>query len=179
MPLIVETGAGLTDANSFITVAYFREYCGARGYDLAAYTLAEIEAALIRSSQFLTYSVTWKGYRKNGRTDAEGYQGLAWPRYYVTDAEGYDVTDRVPREVMEATCELAIYELQNPHALQPVHTPNARVSMLRAGDVQIAYDATHLSAESARPVLLIVRDLLSGFMEGGGSARITSRRVAA
>lgn len=179
--LIVETGAGLPDANSFISVSYFRDYCGARGYDLAAYTLAEIEAALIRSSQFLTYSVTWKGFRKNGRTDAEGYQGLAWPRYYVTDGEGYETINEVPREVKAATAEATVYELQNPRALQPLHAPNERVSMLRAGDVQVAYDTTRLNAASARPVLLLVADLIRPFVTDGGSVsgRITSRRVAA
>ena len=179
MALVVETGAGLSNANTFLSLADTRTYWTDRGYDFSDAENTDIESALIRASQYLTYSLEWKGYRKNGRNDDDGYQGLAWPRYYVVDREGYDLIDVVPREVQDATAEVAFYELKNPFALQPAFTANNRVSSLKAGDVQITYDSTSLNAQSARPVLLLVRDLVSQFIKGGFSNRMTATRLPA
>jgi len=165
--LIVETGEGLPDANSYVSLDYAESYWAQRGYDASSYSDEQKEQSLIRASEYITYSFEWPGYRKNGRTDVDGYQGLAWPRYYALDKEGHTVgLDSVPREVQFATCELAFYELQNPHALQPTFQVNEQIKRIKAGDAEIEFDGTYSIATSARPILVSVQDLLADLVVG-------------
>lgn len=93
MPLIVENGAGLATAESYVSVADCMAYAQAHGLAFAGQEPAQ-EAALRNATIYLDGRYTFRGYRKTSE------QALAWPRCRV-DAEG------VPREVVSACCELA------------------------------------------------------------------------
>lgn len=195
MPFVVETGEGLVNATSFITLAFFKQYCDDRGRDYAAHTDAAIEQAIVRGTFYLSESFRWKGVRKNLRNDVDGYQALAWPRYGVYDREGtfygtegyvdghgygfgvYVADDSVPREVQWATCEAALYELANPNGLQPSYIAHDRVKMERAGPVAVTYDTSRQDAWGARPVLLVVMDLIGQFVSSQGGNRLSGVAV--
>lgn len=177
MALTVEDGTGLAAAESFFSVAEADTYHADRGNTswAAAATTALKEEALRRASSYLDDSYGWKGRPVNGRD-----QGLAWPRTGVADGEGYSVASNVvPDEVERATAEIALRELAEPGAMTPDYVPSDRVKSEKIGPLSFEYDLSRTDAESARPILLIVRDLIGGLLVTGTGSRLagTATRV--
>lgn len=163
MAIVVEDGSGKSDADAFISVSDLETYLDARGHDHSSYHSGEKEQAIVRATDYLTDAFRWAGYRRRGRD-----QSLEWPRIGLVDKDGYSIDeDEIPVEVEAAAAETAWYELQNPNGLQPVYTPHDRVTMLKAGPVALTFDKSSTDPEGARPIILIVRDLIAEFLEGG------------
>lgn len=104
MALIVETGAGLANSESYISVADADIYHAKRGcVPWATLTTTQKEEALIRATDYIeqAYSQNFYGLRVNST------QALSWPRYGVT-LNGYSVSsDTIPQAIINATAELA------------------------------------------------------------------------
>lgn len=168
--LIVEDGTGKEDSNSYVSLTFANLYWDRHGYDVSSYTDEQKEAALIRATQYLSESFAWQGYRVYGRNDVK-FQAQAWPRDGVTDREGILVeNDVVPREVQWATCEVGFFELGNPHGLKPTYEEYGQVRKEKAGPVEITYELgsyTTKGASAARPILIIVQDLIAEYLETG------------
>ncbi|AMG36252.1 DnaT-like ssDNA-binding protein [Achromobacter xylosoxidans] len=98
MPLIVEDGTGLPNADSYVSVADCQTYAAAHGLAFAG-EQAALEAALRNATLYLDGEYTYRGER------ATDTQALEWPRTVVTG---------VPREVVSACCELAARALKGP-----------------------------------------------------------------
>lgn len=178
MALIVEDGTGLTNANAFISVAYFKAYCDARGHDYSAYSDTQIETGIVRSTDFMSNSWRWDGFKLHGRGNAAGEQALAFPRTGLVDGEGRSVPyDEVPREVKDATSEVVRVELATPGIMTPSYTPHERVKSEKVGPLAQEFDLSSKDAEGARPVLLVVRDLIGIFLNGGGHSRLSGETV--
>lgn len=94
MALIVESGAGLPNADSYVSVEDCAAYAAGHGLTFAG-TEPEKEARLRRATQYLDTNPEY-AYKGEPQTDT---QALAWPR---TVAPGI-----VPREIVAACCELA------------------------------------------------------------------------
>lgn len=105
MAFVPETGAGLSNSNSYASVAQADSYFADRGNaDWAALTTTEKEQALIKATDFIeaTYRSAWKG----GRVTST--QALSWPRVEVS-ADGFPIPSNiVPLPVTKACAELAI-----------------------------------------------------------------------
>lgn len=105
MALIVETGAIITGAESYCTVAFANTYLANRGYtawDALDDTDAK-EPALRKATDYMLamFKGRWQG------TIVDEDQALDWPRYDVI-VDGYDVAyDSVPLAVQKACAELA------------------------------------------------------------------------
>jgi hypothetical protein len=116
MSLIVETGAIVAGAESYISVADASTYHGNRGNAAwgALASDALREQALRKATDYMTqiYRARWKGYRKDGT------QVLDWPRSFVylepfvhgiVGTYPYLVADTiVPEEAKRACAELAL-----------------------------------------------------------------------
>ncbi|WP_457302466.1 DnaT-like ssDNA-binding protein [Phyllobacterium sp. P5_D12] len=169
MALIVETGTGSSTANAFWDAASIGTYHTSHGN--AAWIGADTlkEAAIIRATAFLSNSYQWQGYKRNGRP-----QALAWPRVDVVDCEGWGVAfDEVPIEIKYATAEIALRELITPGSMNPDFTASEQVKREKVGELEVEYLNSNTSAEGARPVLLIVRDLIGGLLrKGAGNALV-------
>ena len=96
MALIVEDGTGLSDANSYVSVAYADAYFLARNVTAWA-SLTIKEALLIQATDYMeaVYSESWKG------TVLLDTQSLSFPR--IID---YDTV--YPDRLLKAVCELAL-----------------------------------------------------------------------
>jgi hypothetical protein len=113
--LIVETGAGLPDSNSYATLAeadaYFlnHPYYADNWSDLG---IPDRERYLVSATFQLDAYITWDGYI------ASTSQALDWPRTGVVDEEGRIVaSDVVPKQVKVATYEMAVFSSQgDPYA---------------------------------------------------------------
>jgi hypothetical protein len=123
--IVVETGAIVAGANSFVSLCDFQAYHVARGNILAAYTDEQQKAALVKAGDYLN-GLVWKGV-KTDRTNP-----MCWPRYGtevggsiwnqliypasewvgVLDKDGFYIgTSEVPQEVINAQCEAAYLNL--------------------------------------------------------------------
>jgi hypothetical protein len=107
MPIILETGAGLANANSYASVAEADAYFATHPFyadnwdDLGE---PEKEHLLIAASAQLDSLITWRGYIYSST------QALGWPRSAVVDDEGRLVHNAsVPSRVKQAVFELAFH----------------------------------------------------------------------
>ena len=100
MPLIVEDGSGLANADSYVSAADCQAYATAHGLTFDG-DAAALDAALRNATIYLDTAYTFRGERKTCE------QALEWPRRCVP-AEG------VPREVVSACCELGVRALAGP-----------------------------------------------------------------
>jgi hypothetical protein len=105
MALVVETGAGLADAEAYCSVAAADARHTAFGNTAwADLSTADKEVALRKATAKLTqdYRTRWKGER---RTSA---QALDWPRYGVRVECIYLANDTVPADIVNACADLAV-----------------------------------------------------------------------
>lgn len=106
MSIIVESGAGLPDAETLASVEEADSYfLKRRVASWASLTLEDKEANLIKATDYMgqIYRGRWKGYR----TYVE--QALDWPRAEVLiDNRQYYPNNSIPKEVKNACAELAL-----------------------------------------------------------------------
>lgn len=96
MAFVVEDGTGLSNSNSYVTVAEFREYCATREIDVVADTDAEIQGNLVLATDYVDLTYTFIG---EATVDT---QALQFPR--TKDDEDYGV----PTKVKSATIEMTL-----------------------------------------------------------------------
>jgi len=111
MSLIVETGTGAIDSESYISVADSIIYHNNRGNATwSTITTAQQEQALRRATDYIeqVYRLKWQGRR------VTELQALSFPRYEVLRADGYYYYDYdiVPNEVKSACAEMALKAAQ-------------------------------------------------------------------
>lgn len=94
--MVVEDGTGLSNADSFVSVAYADTYFTTRGVTAWA-SFTNKEALLIKATDYIeaVYSESWKGVTLNDT------QSLSFPRI-IDDATVY------PDRLLKAVCELAL-----------------------------------------------------------------------
>ncbi len=174
--ITVETGAVVTGANSFVSLADFQTYHGDRGNVLTAYTDEQQKAALVKAGDYLN-SLTWKGV-KTGRENP-----MCWPRYGtetggsiwnqleypasewvgVLDKDGFYIpTDEVPVQVINAQCEAAFLILGG-ESLQPTLSRGGQVKRKRVDVIETEY----FSGASPVNRYLAVESLLKGLLRSG------------
>lgn len=105
MAFVVETGAGLSNSNSYASVAAADSYVADRGISgWTALTQTVKEQSLIKATDYLeqTYREAWKGYR------VKSTQALSWPREQV-EVDTFPVpANSVPTAVAFACIEMAL-----------------------------------------------------------------------
>lgn len=107
MTLIVETGAGVPDADSYAATSTIDTYWSNRAHNALATvwsdaTTSQKEGAAREATAFLD-AVWGRFYRGEAKGRA---QGLLWPRSGALDGSGFLLPD-LPREIVWAVCELA------------------------------------------------------------------------
>lgn len=103
MLFIVEDGSGLTNANSYVSVSDFRAYWESRGVDYSTAPTNELQASLVKATQYLDTNFRWIGKKQTQE------QALQWPRWYAYSPDGY-VYSGIPKELAHAVCEAANVE---------------------------------------------------------------------
>lgn len=100
MALVIETGAGLSDADSWVEVAAFKTWCASRGYDVTAKSTPELEIALRIGADYVNTKWRYKGERLLAA------QIMEFPRNNLVDHSGLTITG-VPQRVKNAQMEAA------------------------------------------------------------------------
>lgn len=166
MSLIVETGAGLADAESYISVADTDAYWADVGDSLwATLNETEKEQALRRAVRFMKaiYRTKWAGRR------VLQTQALDWPRYNVLVEDLPVPSNTVPQEVRDACAELAIRAAAGP-LLDDADTSSTQIKKDKVGALETEYFQPHV--EPAERFLTIGAMLQPYFGGAGGSNSI-------
>lgn len=189
MGFVVETGAGLSDATSYVSLADADAYhadCGNTVWAAAA--AADKQTALIRATAFIdaTYRGRFPGYPAmqrlqarewprvaayvsipdNGRSDAFFYGGQR--DYSFVDGVYYIPSNQVPREIVAATCEGALRELSQPNGLAPDLERGGAISKLKAGSVEVTYSGGAVASTVFQAIDLALASLLIAASPYGG-----------
>ena len=125
--IIVETGAVVTGANSYVTTAELDTFADERGVSINA---SEKEDLLIKAMDYLE-SLNYKGVKINST------QPLEWPRSSVIIDEIYWVdADEIPQELKNAQMQIAlsIDGGYSPHRINP-----RRVKRRKVDELEIEY----------------------------------------
>jgi hypothetical protein len=99
MPLIVEDGTGLANAEAYLSVAAFKTWADAWGKSYTGQTDTVIEQKLRAASAYIDTLFRYKGQR------LQAAQAMEFPRVSLVDWSGLTVTG-VPNRVKTACAEL-------------------------------------------------------------------------
>ncbi|WP_019170672.1 DnaT-like ssDNA-binding protein [Pseudaminobacter salicylatoxidans] len=160
MALIVEDGSGKPDAESYVGVSEFRDYCDRIGYDLAGKQDAEIEQALRRGTRWLDSTYGQRFIGSVARVD----QALEWPRSGAVWRGSELPSDTIPRQVQNAACEAAWREAATPGSLSPDYVAAERVKQEQVGDLSVTYMDTAGGAADVAPVVSVIDGMLAGLV---------------
>lgn len=154
MALVVEDGTGLSNADSYCSVADADARHTALGNAAWNGTDAAKEAALRRATEYLegAHRQTWKG------TKLLRDQALSWPRYGAT-VDGWDVSSTiVPAQIRNATADLALRALSDDLA------PDLERAVIRerVGPLETEYSASSPQAKRYRAVAAMLAPFLKG-----------------
>lgn len=139
MALVVETGALVSGANSYVTVDNFIAWAEARGI---SFTLDDnlVEQRILRAMDYFE-SLHFLGLK------ADENQALQWPRDQVY-IDGYAVeSDEIPVQVKNALYELVKIEFDGDSALSP---QERQAISEKIGDIQVTY-ADHAGMRRRTP----------------------------
>lgn len=133
--LIVETGSGVTGAESYVSVAEADAYHAAHGNTAtwAAAGAGGKEVALRKATAYIDghYGAQYKGYRSYPLT-----QALLWPRAEVIEfpEDGVSIPNNViPQRLKDAICEAALRAVSG--TLAPDLESGGRVQSVRVGEI--------------------------------------------
>jgi hypothetical protein len=160
--LVVESGAGLSNADSYLSVDDADTYHTAQGAPTvwSDSTDPEKEAALRQATAYLDnrYAPRWVGSRINST------MSLAWPRRYATDRDGYTISESaVPRGVKNATAYIAL-KIREGDTLVPDVDPGANAISESITIDSISITSTYSSDPGTAPLYpqadMMLRDLI-------------------
>lgn len=152
---------------SYGTFANFVTYHTNRGTDVSAYAEAAVDAALIVGSSALDnrYRSYFEGKKAGGRAQVD-----EWPRTGAYDINGDAIpSDEIPREVENATYELALIQLRTPGALAINYTPSQYQSVAVSGAVSVSFTKFEGAGE-VQTKFQIVDEIMSTLMTKSTSA---------
>lgn len=166
MAFVVETGSGLSTANSYLSVADADSYHTDHGAPAAwtAATTAAKQSALQLATQYIDamYGERWLGERINET------MALDWPRYNVIDRDGYTVASTaVPAQVEQATAILAL-NVVNGDTLIPDMAAGANVVSEAVSVGSISSSKTYAGYKTAGKLYPLVAKILAPLTGGSG-----------
>lgn len=168
MALVVETGAGIPNADAYSTLVWIDVYQAARGRTSWASSAATSREEAVRRgtrSIDILFRDRWPGQRTYGRAG----QGLDWPRKNVITTEGDALaSDAVPIEVQEAAAEASWIELNEVGALLPTASEQIEKSVT-IGPISVTYADSYMArVETYIPYLeKFLWNVLLGVSYGG------------
>lgn len=130
--IVVEDGSGVTNANSYVSVADARIYASNRGVELPLDD-DELAAMLIRSTDYLEAQAC----RFQGKPTSTT-QALQWPRTGVFLNEDEVPSNVIPKSLIAAQVQLAM-AINAGFDLQPNVSPQDYVTREKVGPIETEY----------------------------------------
>ncbi len=169
--VVVETGAGLANANSYVSLAYADTYFAGHPFYADAWELLDQstrEAYIIYATLQLDNEFIWRGRR------ATGTQALDWPRTGVYDLYDLAIAENsLPLRLMQATCEQAYYLTKGDRSAET--QTSGEIDKLKIDVIELDFSSSSSTSFSTQPVGSTVRGLLRGLGDYASGMRV--RRV--
>lgn len=167
MTLVIETGSGGATAQAYAGATAYAAWALLVYGETVTATTADQEAAILRAVRFMD-GLSWYGQQTFGRA-----QGLAWPRAYVTDKDGWSVgSTEIPPEVIEAQHLFTRAELATPGSLAPSVTLAGGKTLIAVGSLQWKANAAPNTVDASRPVITAAMDVLSGLIRSRATSYV-------
>lgn len=165
MTLIVETGSGVEDANSYVSLEDAQAYAKARGL---GFTRLEDKA-----TQYLVLAMDYlESLRANYiGMKVETTQPLQWPRKYAVIDGSLFSDSAIPSEIKHAQIRLAI-AIQDGFDPLPTREAAAFVIKEKVGQLETTY--SEAIQTSGVPIIRSVNALLAPLLTNGGGI-VTAR----
>jgi hypothetical protein len=138
--LVVETGAGLSTANSYATVAEADAYYEARPFSSSWQEMTTLEktVSLVYATRLLDEQSDWFGTRSTT------IQALRWPRSGALDRDGETLeATELPVDIKRATMELAQWVKMADRTAEP---DTAGYGAITVGPLSVTIDRSDRKA---------------------------------
>jgi len=167
--VIVETGSGVSDANSYgeqdvaTTIANCKAYATDRGVDMATATDEQVSSWLVNGTDYIeSFSSDFVGTQKTIT------QALSWPRTNVVYPDGSPFPDnKIPTDLIHALYQ-SVIEQKNGIVLQPSQGGSGSggkfVTFEKVDVIETKYSET--IGTGSQPFLPKVDQLLDGLLTG-------------
>lgn len=165
MPTIDATLGG-ANSNSYVTEAEADAYWSTQLYDTwTAATSDDKQRALIQATDRIDKE-DFYGDRKDVTTP----QRLKFPRTGLDKIDGIDINDVIPRQIKEATYELAKYLLTTDmNGIQTVTTQTKKKKKVSSLEIEYAIDSGQADVKTTADFPENVSLLLDDLVVGGGT----------
>jgi hypothetical protein len=177
--LVVETGAGLANANSYETLAGAETFFEAYAFN-ADWTGADAlkTQAVVQASRVLDTQFDWRGRRTN-----PSVQAMQWPRVHVSERDRNIPGTEVPRAIKEATALIAMAILASDSFMtrDPGQGGADQIAGINLGNgaLQVDYQPQSTAGASSNRYKTIVSaevlslvDHLGDFRHGSGMVKV-------
>lgn len=162
MPLVVEDGSGLANADAYVSLEECDDYHASMGNaawvadDDDADNIAARETAIRRATAFIDrkYNGRFRGRRQGAS------QALMWPRWDAIDEDGFVIED-IPDAVKYAACEAALRAFQGMD-LMPDMERGGQVIQETIGPISTTYAAGAPAGTRYDMIEGLLRPCLSG-----------------
>lgn len=161
MPLVIEDGSIVANANTYIDVAYLQTYASDRGKVISSDNDV-LEASIIKANDYLeSKRDSFKGYKVSET------QSLQFPRYNVYVDNILLSYESIPDILKKAQAELAI-EAQSGENLLPTTKANSFIKKEAIGPIETQYSE---NLGTSRIMHAVEAVLLPLFRSSVGSTR--------
>jgi hypothetical protein len=171
MPLIVEDGSLVPNADTYVSRDDLIAYGAARGVVIPDTEVAD--TYLIKGMDYLTLSAyAWKGL------PVSDTQSLAWPRkcVYITGSNKVFPSDAIPPQLIKAQCELALAVASGIDLVPNTSLTDGFITRDKVDVIETEYsEAVAMATLGSLPILPGVAALLSGLIDHGG--RVRTQRI--
>lgn len=133
MPLTLETGTGVADADSYASAEDFALFAELFGRTIPSDTAAQ--EAVLRRAAIQMNTFNWKGSR------AVAGQALAWPRKGVTRDDQFVSSTSIPREIEQGQMALAFEILAMEAKQAEAETASGPVKREKVDVLEVEYAA--------------------------------------
>ena len=155
MATVVETGAGLTNSNSYISDATFAAYAVSMGV-----TVSGTAAILLLKASIYVEALPFIGTKKTSA------QAMQWPRNSATVDGFLTPSDVIPKLLKDLQCEVAI---AIDGGLDPLSDVGRSVKKEKVDVIEIEYQANSAAFSYNRKILALEKKLTnSGFLVSRG-----------
>ena len=167
--MTVEDGTGLSNSDSYVSVAEADAYFSARGITKwDSFGAEKKESLLIKATDYIDSAYRWRGKK------ATAEQALQFPRENCVDNEGF-VRDGVPSEVKKTVYECALL-IGEDNEIYSVEDENGAVVSEKIGELAFTYAAKAKMSESTRYEVLNLK--VKGLVIDTGRGKIISSGVS-
>jgi len=164
--LIIEDGSIVENANSYATVEQIITYAETRGVSLNSSSPLDETAIAAMAINAMDYLESL-GPQYVGEPVEPGVQSLSWPRknayIYMSYPHAPFPSDKIPRELIAAQCQLCIY-ISTGIVLMPTGNTSAFVKREKIGPIETEYSEIIAQSLGLLPRLPLVDALLRPLM---------------